>query len=168
VTARARGGWLAFAMVAIWMLVLNPVRLDQTVHAGGLSMKVPFLWTPMQVAGKEMPVALRREWAPFLPAGSVNVMDLAELGSKNGPWTMESARRAQADLVSFPSRDSRLSNPQSFDLKAGDHTAVCVESTAGDDDRLLVCYIVGTPLQFSFDGSRFSEPAARRMLASLS
>jgi hypothetical protein len=149
-----------------YMLYSNPIRLHQTAHAGGLTMQVPSTWTP-EKSGEEFPVILRREWAPFLPSGVVSVMDHSELPRSSGPWTMEAARKAQAELVAARNQVAIFSNTTSFDLKAGDRTAVCVESTLRGRSHSLGCPIVGTPLQFSFSGSRFAEPDAERMLASL-
>ena len=155
------------ALCVVFLLLQNPIRFNQTAHAGGLSMKVPVLWTPMNVGGKGMPIALRREWAPFVPAGSVNVMDWTAMGSNEGPWTATRARALQADAMSGMSKDSHFSDVKALDLKVGSRTAVCEESTLNRHYRSLICYIVGTPLQFSFGGSPSTEPAAEKMLASL-
>ena len=153
--------WLVvFAVCVIWMFVLNPIRFNQAVHAGGLTMRVPVLWKPMKSPGAGMPIVLVREWQPFVPSGAVTVMDLTGDNSKTG-------REAQADVAGMPQRDSGFSNARTLDLKAGDRTAACVESTLNGSYHSLICYIVGTPLQFTFGGSRFSERAAERMLASL-
>jgi len=79
---------------------------------------------------------------------------------------MEAARKAQTDLVALRGKVTNFSNTSTFDLKAGDRTAVCIESTLSSS-RILDCSIMGTPLQFEFMGSRFAEPSAERMLASL-
>jgi hypothetical protein len=149
------------------MLYSNPIRFHQTAHAGGLTMQVPSNWTPMKSSGNYVPVSLRREWAPFMPSGFVSVMDQSEFETKHGPWTMEAALKSQANLVALRGKVANYSNTTSFDLKAGDQTAVCVESTLDGRSHSLACPIVGTLLQFSFIGSRFAEPDAERMLASL-
>jgi hypothetical protein len=149
-----------------YMLYTNPIRLHQTAHAGGLTMQVPSTWTPMETSGNNFPVSLHREWFPFLPLGNVSVMDHSAFPRSSGPWTMETARKMQAGIVAARNQIADYSNMSTFDLKAGDRTAVCIESTLSGS-RILDCTIVGTPLQFSFIGSRFSEPSAERMLASL-
>jgi hypothetical protein len=79
---------------------------------------------------------------------------------------METARKRQTGIVAARSKVTAFSNTSTFDLKAGDRTAVCNESTLSGS-RILDCTIVGTTLQFIFSGSRFAEPSAERMLASL-
>jgi hypothetical protein len=79
---------------------------------------------------------------------------------------MEEARKMQAGAVALRIKDTNFSNTSAFDLKAGDRTAVCDESTLSGT-RMLDCTIVGSPLQFYFMGSRYAEPDAERMLASL-
>jgi hypothetical protein len=158
---------IALVIYAGYMLYTNPTRFHQTAHAGGLTMQVPSTWTPMKISGNYFPVSLRREWAPFLPSGSVMLMDQSVFDSKGGrTWTMEAARKAQTDLVALRGKVTNFSNTSTFDLKAGDRTAVCIESTLSSS-RILDCSIMGTPLQFEFMGSRFAEPSAERMLASL-
>ena len=168
IRSRVRGFGIGLLIYAGFMLYNNPIRLHQTAHSGGLTMQVPSNWTPMKSTGNYVPVSLRREWAPFLPSGSVMLMDQSVFDSKDGrTWTMEAARKAQASLVALRGKVANYSNTTSFDLKAGDRTAVCVESTLDGRSHSLACPIVGTPLQFSFLGSRFAEPDAERMLASL-
>jgi hypothetical protein len=159
--------WLLLGCIPAWMLALNPIRFHQTASADGLTMQVPVLWTPMKTTGKEMPVALRREWSPFLPAGIVNLMDRTQQDAKKGPWSLDEAHQQQTLLVFLQGKDHRFSEIHSFDTKAGIRTAVCEGATLNGADHALICYIVGTPLQFSFEGSPRSEPAALKMLASL-
>lgn len=166
-TLRSALKWLLLGCIPAWMLALNPIHFHQTASADGLTMQVPVLWTPMKTTGKEMPVALRREWSPFLPAGIVNLMDRTQNDAKKGPWSLDEAHQQQALLVFLQGKDHRFSDIHSFDTKAGSRTAACEGSTLNSDYYTLICYIVGTPLQFSFQGSRYSEPAAQRMLASL-
>ena len=145
------------------VLFHNPLRFNQTVQAAGLTMRVPILWTPVKNQGGGMLVALRREW---VRSGTVDIMDRTANGAKNGPWTMEAARREQVSVVVLQAKDRRFSNPKVMDLAAGRFTAVCEEASF-DADQALTCYIVGTPLQFSYLGNRSYEPDARKMLASL-
>ena len=157
---------IGLSVFLVVMLYSNPIRFHQTAHAGGLTMQVPSNWTPMKSSGNYVPVSLRREWAPFMPSGFVSVMDQSEFETKHGPWTMDTVRRMQTGIVAARSKVTAFSNTSTFDLKAGDRSAVCIESTLMAS-RTLNCFIVGTPLQFSFMGSRFAEPSAERMLASL-
>jgi hypothetical protein len=140
----------------------NPIRFHQTVRVDGLTMQLPVFWTPVKDPGEGMLIALRREWG----AGTVDVMDRTVFGKKKQPWTMNEARHEQAGLVALQAKDGRFSNPRFLDLNAGRFPAACEEATVNGDEA-LTCYIVGTPLQFSYLGSRKYEPAARRMLASL-
>ncbi len=151
----------------VYALVQNPVRFHQTVRLWDVTMQVPVLWTPVKNPDGRMLVALRREWAG---SGTVDVMDRTNFGDrfggKKGPWTLESAHQAQVTLVPLQAKDGRFSDPKVFDLPAGRFTAVCEEATFGGG-RALTCYIVGTPLQFSYLGSSAHEVEARKMLASL-
>jgi len=167
VTLRSALKWLLLGCIPAWMLVLNPIHFHQTASADGLTMQVPVLWTPMETIGKEMPVALRREWSPFLPAGMVNLLDRTQKDATKGTWSLEEAHKQQAFLAFLQSKDHRFSEIHSFDTRAGSRAAVCEGSTLNGTDHALICYIVGTPLQFSFEGSPRSEPAARKMLVSL-
>jgi hypothetical protein len=168
VRSRVLRGGIGLIIIAGLMVYNNPIRFHQTAHAGGLTMQVPSTWAPMEIADPFMPVSLSSEWAPFLPSGSVSVMDQSVFDSEaDRTWTMEAARKSQAKRVASLGKITYYSNTRSFDLKAGDHTAVCVESTLNSSYHSLICLIVGTPLQFSFGGSRFAEPSAERMLASL-
>ena len=151
----------------VWALVQNPVRFHQRVWLGAVTMQVPVLWTPVKNPDGRMLVALRREWSG---SGTVDVMDRTNFGDrfgeKKGPWTLESAHQAQVTLVPLQAKDGRFSDPKVFDLPAGRFTAVCEEATFGRG-KALTCYIVGTPLQFSYLGSSGHEVEARKMLASL-
>ena len=166
VRSRVVRSGVVLIILAGYMLYSNPIRFHQTVHAGGLTMQVPSTWTPMKTPGTKIPVVLHREWFPFLSEGNVTVIDYPVIPRKSGLWTMEVARKTQSDLVYLRSKVTAFSNTSTFDLKAGDRTAVCIESTLRAS-HTLNCFIVGTPLQFSFMGSRFAEPSAERMLASL-
>jgi hypothetical protein len=146
-----------------YALVQNPVRFHQTVRLGDVTMQVPVLWTPVKNPGGGLLVALRREWAW---SGTVDVMDRTVFGEMKGPWTVESAHQAQITLVPMQAKDGRFKDPKVFDLPAGRFTAVCEEATFGSG-RALTCFIVGTPLQFSYLGSSGHEADARKMLASL-
>jgi hypothetical protein len=150
-----------------YALVQNPIRFHQTVRLSDTTMQVPLFWTPVKNPDGRMLVALRREWAWL---GTVDVMDRTKFGDrfgeKKGPWTLESAHQAQVTLVPLQAKDGRFSDPKVFDLPAGRFTAVCEEATFGGG-RALTCYIVGTPLQFSYLGSIAHEADARKMLASL-
>ena len=146
-----------------YLLFLNPIHLNQTVQVDGHTMKVPLFWTQVKNPGEGMLVALRREWAR---SGSVNVMDRTVFGKKQEPWAMNEARHEQAGLVALQAKDGRFSNPRFLDLNAGRFTAACEEASV-EGNEALTCYIVGTPLQFSYLGSRRYEPSARKMLASL-
>jgi hypothetical protein len=167
VRSRVRGFGIGLIVFAVVTLYSNPIRFHQTAHAGGLTMQVPSTWTPMKNIGNEFPVVLRREWTPFLPSGTITVLDRTESQTKNWSWTMEDTRKAMTHLYTSMSKDSHISNARGFDLKAGSRTAVCVEATINGSYHSLICTIVGTPLQFDFMGSRFAEPSAERMLASL-
>jgi len=145
-----------------YLLFKNPIRFHQTVQVNGLTMEVPALWTPVKDPGEGMVIALRREWG----AGTADVMDRTLFGKKQQPWTTNEARHEQAGLVALQAKDGRFTNPRFLDLNAGRFTAACEEATV-EGNEALTCYIVGTTLQFSYLGSRRSEPAARRMLASL-
>ena len=144
-------------ILAGYLLYSNPIRFHQTAHAGGLTMQVPSTWTPMKSAAINIPVALHREWSPFLPLGNVSVVDYSAFSTRSsGSWTMETARKRQTGIVAARSKVTAFSNTSTFDLKAGDRTAVCNESTLSGS-RILDCTIVGTTLQFIFSGSRFAE-----------
>jgi hypothetical protein len=154
------------AVLAGYELSLNPIHFHQTVQADGHTIAVPVFWTPVKSPGDNILVGLRHEWEPFVRAGTVTLMDRSKLDRTDGPWTMTGARRQQVDLVAFQAKDGRFSNPQLMDLNAGKYTGVCEEATTGKN-QALICYIVGTPLQFTYLGSRSGEADARRMLASL-
>jgi hypothetical protein len=168
-TVRSRAVRICVVLIiyAGYMLYSNPIRFHQTAHAGGLTMQVPSTWTPMKSAAINIPVALHREWSPFLPFGNVSVVDHSAFPRSSGSWTMETARKMQTGIVAARSKVTAFSNTSTFDLKAGDRTAVCIEMTLSGRSRILNCTIVGTTLQFIFTGSRFAEPSAERMLASL-
>ena len=168
VRSRVRGFGIGLIVYAGFMVYNNPIHFHQTAHAGGLTMHVPVTWTPMKSSYNIVSVSLRREWFPFLPSGSVMLMDesVYDLGGGGRTWTMEAARNMQAGLVAARSKVVDFSHTSTFDLKAGDHTAVCTESMLRGS-RVLNCNVVGTPLLFDFMGSRFAEPDAERMLASL-
>lgn len=166
--------WLERVLVVVVVLVVagyelahNPIRLHQVVEADGLTMQVPAWWTPVtdsdKQAEKGILVALRREWA-F--SGTVTVMDRKTVDPENKPWSMNGARRQQVDIVAVQKHDGHFSDPQFLDLKAGEHRAACEEArTAGK--QALICYVVGTPLEFTYLGSARYEGAARGILASL-
>jgi len=162
VRGRVLRGGVVLVIYVGFMIYNNPIRFHQTAHAGGLTMQVPFTWTPMKIPGNIFSVSLRREWSPYLQWGTVSV---SSRGS--GSWTMEAARKIQVGDVAYKSKVAFYSNTSAFDLKAGDRTAVCSESTFGDKSRTLNCTIVDTPLQLYFSGSRSAELDAERMLASL-
>ena len=162
IRSRVRGFYIGLIVYAGIMLYNNPIHFHQTAHAGGLTMQVPATWTPMNIPGNIFSVSLRREWGPFLPSGTVSVISRG-----SGFWTMEAARKMQAGLVAAQRKITSFSNTSTFDLKTGDRTAACIESTISGRTRILDCTIVGTPLQIYFAGSRFAEPDAERMIASL-
>jgi len=131
------------------------------------------------VSRREIPISLHREWVPFVSYGTITVVDRSAFGAygkpgfskpglSNAVWTMESARKEQADEVGFAMSDApHVSNAKSLDLPAGRNTAVCREYMYDGKTQLLHCSIVETPLQFSYIGSRSAEVDAERMLASL-
>jgi hypothetical protein len=150
-------------IAAGYLLFHNPLHFRRAVQVGGLAMEVPMLWTPVKNPDQGMLIALRREWAQ---SGTVDVMDRTVFGKRREPWTLLDARHEQAGLAALQAKDGRFSNPRFLDLNAGRFTAACEEAAIGGNEA-LTCYVVGTPLQFSYLGSRRYEPAARRMLGSL-
>ena len=166
VALTAKGMVLIVVAVAIVeALILNPIRIHQTARVDGYSMQVPLLWKPVKHLREDVKAAYQREWV-VSESDSVALADRTGPDFRNAPWTEESARREQATLVEFQRRNPDFTDPQSFDLHDGKFTSVCEEAKV-KGYQALVCYIVGTPLQFSYLGSATYEPAARKMLASL-
>lgn len=151
------------AVLAGYELWHNPIRFHQTASVDGYTLAVPVLWTPVKDPPRGVKLALRREWAL---SGTIDVMDRTRTSPKSGTWTTEAARAEQAGLEAAQTKDGRFNNPKLLDLNAGKFQAVCEEATVGGN-LALTCYLVGTPLQFSYLGDISHEAEAKKMLNSL-
>jgi hypothetical protein len=156
---------LALLAYALLWLIQNPIHPHQTVHAGGLTMQVPLLWQPVTPSQKTLPIALRR--GTGTSGGTVTVMDAALADPTAAPWTVDRARAYQSRLYALENKDPDFNHLQTLSLPAGSHPAFCVEGIMNQTYQSLICYLVGTTLQFNYGGSLKHEPAARQMLASL-
>jgi hypothetical protein len=156
---------IVVAVAIVEGLILNPIRFHQTARVDGYSMQVPVLWKPVKHPREGIIAGFQREWVVFESDG-VALGDRSGPDSRNAPWTMESAQREQATVLEFQGRNPDFSDPQLFDLHDGKFTSICEEAKV-KGYQALVCYVVGTPLQFSYLGSKTYEAAARKMLASL-
>lgn len=146
-----------------YSLVQNPLRFHQTVRIGGYTMQMPMLWTPVKDPGAGMLLALRREWAR---SGTVDFMDRRPIDPQNRPWTLDDARRERAVVLMLQGKDKRFSDPQMLELDGRRFRSVCAEASFSGS-KALTCYLVGTPLQFSYLGASRYESEARRMLESV-
>ena len=172
---RSRGIRICVALilfVGMW-LYWNPIRLHQKVEIAGVTVPVPFGWV-MSTTRSQMYadayVNIRRVPIPFLPIRPwITVM--ISRGLRTGePYTMDSARRAQAKFFNFYGNTAFYSNQRTFGLSAGKFPSLCAGATMHvqtGNSQMLSCFVVGTPLQFNFMGSQSVDYAAERMLASL-
>jgi hypothetical protein len=159
------GGMLVLLVLLVAVgevLWVNPIRFHRRVTIDGYTVHVPVLWTPVKDPGQGVTFALRREWTR---SAAVAVIDRRQADAASGPWTMEQARKEQALVSAMQSRNPDFHDARTFDV-AGKFTAVCQEATAKGNEA-LVCFLVGTPLEFSYLGSARYEPDARRMIGSV-
>lgn len=150
----------------------NPIRLPQKVQLAGVTVQVPFGWvmqtTPSQVESVAY-VGLRRAHVPWLPTRPSVTAMISGFGK---PYTMESARRAQAWSAALYSDSGHYSNPKTFDVTSGKYSSLCAEGTMPrmdktPDTHVLTCYVVDTPLLASFMGPKDVDGDAERILKSL-
>jgi len=125
-------------------------------------MQVPVLWKPVKHRAKHYR-GFQREWVVSETMGSAG--DRSGPDSRNAPGRWSPLSASRPPWLSFREKPGFL-RPAAlrparwkvyFGLRRGE----------GQGYQALVCYVVGTPLQFSYLGSKTYEPAARRMLASL-
>jgi hypothetical protein len=160
-------GWTAILIVLLVAigegLFVNPIRLHQTAAIDGFTIHIPVLWTPVKNPGQGVALAFRREWAR---SGSVAILDRRGVDPKNTPWTMDTAAKERAIVSTLQGRNPDFKDARNFNLTDGRFTSECQEATVKGDSA-LVCFVVGTPLEFSYLGSPSYEPVARDMIASL-
>ena len=168
--------WIRVGGMVLWGAGLwwytNPIRWHQRVQVAGVTIPVPFGWvariTPSQVEPLEY-VNLRRAYIPFRPW----VTGTVARGTRRGePYTMESAREAQAGSAAEYGNSAYYSNPKTFDLSSGKYPSLCAEGTMPGKDKIpgaqvLSCFVVGTPLRANFMSPKDVDGDAKRMLASL-
>jgi hypothetical protein len=142
---------------------VNPIRFHQTAVIDGFTIHLPVLWAPVKNPGQGVALAFRREWAR---SGSVAVLDRRGVDPKNTPWTMDAAGKERAIVNTLQGRNPDFKDARDFNLMDGRFTSVCQEATVKGENA-LVCFVVGTPLEFSYLGSPSYEPVAREMIATL-
>lgn len=156
---------IVVAVTVVEALILNPIKFRQVAKADGYTMRVPVLWKPVKNPGDGVTVAYQHEWSRLAGAGSVAIVDPPP-DSREGPWTTDDARKELAFLGNLQSRNKDYSDPQTFDVSGGRYFSTCQEATVKGNEA-MICFVVGTRLEFSYLGSKRYEPAARTMLASL-
>jgi hypothetical protein len=155
---------IVVAVAIVEALILNPIRFHQTAQADGHSMPVPAFWKPVKNPDNGVAVAYQHEWSRLVGQASVA---MAERGADStSPWTTDAARKQLAYLGLLQSRNKDYSDPRYFDLSGNKFLSVCQETTVKGNEAML-CFVVGTRLQFSYLGSQRYEPVARKMLTSL-
>jgi hypothetical protein len=155
---------IVVAVTIVEALILNPIRFHQTAQADGHTMSVPVFWEPVKNPGSAVAVAYQHEWSRLVGQASVAITDRG--ADSAAPWTADEARKQLAFLGVLQSRNKDYTDPRFFDLSGNKFSSVCQETTVKGNEAML-CFVVGTPLQFSYLGSKTYEPAARKMLASL-
>jgi hypothetical protein len=86
------------------------------------------------------------------------------------PYTVESARRAQARSAAEYGDNEYYLNPKTIDVTSGKYPSLCAEGTMPGKGKapgaqVLTCFVVGTPLQASFMSPE--DVDAERILKSL-
>jgi hypothetical protein len=163
-------GSLAVALIYVVYIILHvyPIKFHQRVRTGGVTMSLPVLWKRIESPSKS--IILTHE---FEPSSSVLLMDRSQWDPTAVPWTMEAARQEQHGLIDKFGGRWGHSNARTFDVSSGRYTSVCAEATIFDathgvnNSQFLLCSIVGTNLQLSFQGDQSSESGVQTMLASL-
>src|SRR5580692_6100117 len=156
---------IVVVVTAVEALILNPVKFRQVAKANGYTMQVPVFWKPVKNPGDGVTVAYQHEWSRLVGPGSVAIVDRPP-DSKEGPWTTDDARKELVFLGNLQSRNKDYTDPETFDVSGGKYSSSCQEATV-KGNQAMICFVVGTRLEFSYLGSKRYEPAARTMLASL-
>jgi hypothetical protein len=155
---------VVFVVAIVEALILNPIRFHQTAQADGHTMPVPVLWEPVKNPGSGVAVAYQHEWSRLLGPASVAIT--APESDSVAPWTADQARKQLRFLGVLQSRNKDYSDPQYFDVSGNKFQSVCQETTVKGNQAML-CFVVGTRLEFSYLGGKRYEPAARKMVAEL-
>lgn len=175
--------WIRLAIVLIASLIVyvglwwraNPIGLHRQVQVAGITVKVPFGWVENTMSSRVEAAAylsLRRAYVPWMSERPW-MSGMIDGGTRRGePYTVESARKAQAWFAALYGDRTQYSNSRTFELSSRKYSSLCAEGTMHDRDgiqgaQVLNCFVVGTPLMASFMSPQDVDGDAERILSSL-